>query len=262
MNSKKVVFVSSIIVLMLGAFMFQCNFSGNFTIADENTRHDEVKYPKLASLSNNDIINSVFDARVSDYSNLGYFPQLYEPSLQATYYALYILDAIGKLNHINQSEIIDYIMSHYDPTNFIFMDTLEYRYLDSDFSRPYYPLSTVLEVNCYAVLSLEILNSLHLINTQGMISFIWDCQYLGGFIGQRYTEFLDPGFLVPSADNTYYAVKVLDLLMNDWSMETTRKNEIIQFVNGLQINGSGWMEGGFRNDEDVMVDTLIPSEIA
>ena len=261
MNSKKVVFVSSIIVLMLGAFMFQCNFSGNFTIADENTRHDEVKYPKLASLSNNDIINSVFDARVSDYSNLGYFPQLYEPSLQATYYALYILDAIGKLNHINQSEIIDYIVSHYEVSSNRFMDILAYRYLDTDFSKTYFPLNSILEVNCYAILSLKILNRTDLFNKQGIIDFIWDCYNpeTSGFIGQPYTAELEDGFRVSTADNTFFAVFTLNLLMDNWVGYSSKIQDIIQFINNLQYPGGlGWMGGGFRNDDNTFVDSLNP----
>ncbi len=261
MNSKKVLFVSCIIVFMLSAIIFQCNFSCNFTIASENFRHDEVEYPELASLRNNEIINSIFDARVSDYSDLGYFPQIYEPSLQATYYGLYILDTIGKLNHINQSEIINYIMSHYDIGSNRFMDTLAYRYLDTDFSKTYFPLNSILEVNCYAILSLKLLNRTDLFNTQGMIDFIWDCYNpeASGFIGQPYSAELEDGFRVSTADNTFFAIFTLNLLMDNWVGYSSKIQDIIQFINNLQYPGGlGWMGGGFRNDDNTFVDTLNP----
>jgi hypothetical protein len=51
--------------------------------------------PKTSSIDNYETIESIFAQKLTDYSQLGYFPQYYEPSLQATYYALYILEALG-----------------------------------------------------------------------------------------------------------------------------------------------------------------------
>ena len=205
--------------------------------------------------SNSEIIDSIFNERVYEYYDLGYFNQMYESSLQATYYALYILDILGKLDQINQTEVINYIMSHYDDDSKRFMDTLAYRYLDTDFSQFYYPLSTMLETNCYAILSLDILSSLNLTDSQEMIDFIWDCYnpISSGFIGRPYYTGLEEGFKISTMDNTYFAVQTLDLLMNDWLGYSTQRDEIIQFVNDLQLSG-----GGFLNDEDIGIDTLNP----
>ena len=106
--------------------------------------------------SNYEIISDIFNDKLSKDSSLGHFPQLFEPSLQATYYALYILETLGKLDLINQSTILNYIMAHYDASSHLFMDIYSYRYLDTDFSQCYYPFTSVLEVNCYALLSLDI----------------------------------------------------------------------------------------------------------
>jgi hypothetical protein len=132
------------------------------------------------------------------------------------------------------------------------MDKLAYRYLDTDFTKAFYPLSSVLEVNCYAVLSLDILGRLNLIDVQKMIEFIWDCYNPTehGFIGQAYSVSLDNNFKVSTADNTYYAAITLDLLLNsDWSSNITERDNIINYFNSLQsTNVFEWYYGGFYND--------------
>lgn len=223
--------------------------------------NSKLNTPIVSSGSNRDLIDSVFDAKVLEYQDLEYFKQLHEPSLQATYEALYILDALGKLDRVNQTASINYVMSHYDIGVNRFMDTLAFRYLDTNFSQMYYPLSSVLEANCYAVLSLDILGSLDLIDGQEMINFIWSCYnpVSSGFIGQSYDADLEDGFKTSTADNTYHAVIALDLLMNDWAGHASEKNDIIQFVNDLQLPGGGsWSAGGFLNDEDAGIDSLYP----
>jgi len=85
--------------------------------------------------NNNDIIDSVFNAKIEDYNNHSYYSQVYESSLQATYYALYILNVLGKLDTINQSTMVNYILSHYEPSSDRFMDSLSYRYLTIDVTR-------------------------------------------------------------------------------------------------------------------------------
>ncbi|GAG84473.1 unnamed protein product, partial [marine sediment metagenome] len=47
------------------------------------------------SLTNNEILNDIFNNKILEYISNGYFPQIYETSLQATYYALFILSSIG-----------------------------------------------------------------------------------------------------------------------------------------------------------------------
>ena len=160
---------------------------------NENSSITKIIYdinPKTTSSRNYDNIEELFNAKYDDYNSLGYFPQIYESSLQATYYALYILDAIGKLDQINQTAVINYIMNHYDIISGTFMDMYALRYLDTDIELKYYPLTSFLEVNCYASLSLAILGRLDLIDQQMMIDFIWSCQYPGakGFIGQPYNK--------------------------------------------------------------------------
>jgi len=262
MTLKKYIPVSCILILIFCGGVYILNiprisYSEHESngISPYNNFYNKIISPKVASGSNRDLIDSLFNDKILEYYDTGYFPQVYESSLQATYYALYVLDSVEKLNQINQTEIINYIMSHYELSSHRFMDTLAYRYLDTDFSQFYYPLSTVLEVICYAILSLDKLSSLHLIDSQQMIDFIWSCYnpISSGFIGQPYDSGLEDGFKVATADNTYFAVQTLDLLMNDWLGYSTQRDEIIQFMNDLQLPG-----GGFLNDEDTGIDTLNP----
>ncbi|MFW9826683.1 MAG: hypothetical protein ACFFEY_03575 [Candidatus Thorarchaeota archaeon] len=250
---------SILTLLLIFSFIGSIGYkSFHLTQLDNNLKYKSSNLPnlpQLSSTSNQEILDSIFNSKIIDYSNFGYFPQIYKPSLQATYYALYILNTLGKLHTINQSEIINYIMSHYNSATNLFTDTLANRYLGTDFDLTYFSLSTVLEVNCYAILSLNILGQLDLIDTLEMVNFIWDCQHpvSGGFIGQVYDSGLDDGFKIATADNTYFAVMVLDLLMNNWVGYSTQKTQIIQFLNNLQLSN-----GGFKNDGDHGFDSLYP----
>ena len=263
MKTKFQYFVSIFLVLFLSSIILAPsikNLSGHE--GNENTIFNETpsQYLVVSGGDNRELLDSLFNAKVLEYYDRGYFPQVYEPSLQATYYALYTLHSIEKLHEINQTKIIEYIMDHYEDDSTRFMDTLAYRYLDTDFMKTYFPLSTVLEVTCYAILSLELLDALDLLNIQEMIDFIWSCHNptSGGFIGQPYDAGLEDGFKVATADNTYFAVITLDLLMDDWLGYSSQKDTIISFINGLQNpSGVGWASGGFDNDENKDFNSLL-----
>ncbi|MFW9988855.1 MAG: hypothetical protein ACFFC3_09390, partial [Candidatus Odinarchaeota archaeon] len=223
----------------------------------DNTINSDI-IPNLSD-NNFDNVEDILDSKVNNYSSIGYFPQLYQPSLQATYYALYILEQIGRLTEINQADIIDFIMSCYDSISQRFIDDYARRYLDIDIYKTYYPYTSLLEVNCYAILSLDILESLDLIDIQESIDFIWSCyqQVSSGFIGQPYDYWLEDHFKIATADNTYFAVSTLDLLMNNWNGYSQEKNDIIEFLESLQsTNSFYWYFGGFENDEDHSLDTI------
>ena len=204
-------------------------------------------------------LNSVFDEKIDAYNTFGFFPQVYGSSLQATYYGLYILDSIGKLDGLNKSKFTQYIMRHYNSSSNLFMDRFANRYLDTDFSHSYYPLSTVLEINSYAILSLSLLDELNLINISKSIDFLWSCYnpVSSGFIGQPYDPQLEGYFKISTMDNTYFAVTTLDLLMGSWSGYTQQKSELIVYINSLQMSGvMGWKLGGFKNDNASSFDSL------
>ncbi len=211
------------------------------------------------STNNFDIVPEILNSKLDDYNSLGYFLQIYQPSLQAMYYALSILEEVGRLSDINQTRILNYIMSCYNQSSFTFTDDYSLRYLDMNISKTYYPYSSLLEVNCYAILSLEILNNLILIDIQKSIDFIWDCYQTStsGFIGKPYNSNLPDYFKVSTMDNTYFAIVTLDLLMNDWNNYITEKNELIQYIQDLQsTNVFYWYFGGFENDIDHTIDTI------
>jgi prenyltransferase beta subunit len=258
-NFKKFIIGCSILLIISSTIIIQVGNSNSFENNQDihQRQQDTVDLTERLSVSssksNYDIIDEIFGKKLLEYSTQGYFSQIYEASLQATYYALFILEAVGYLNVINQTEILNYIMSHYDENSYIFMDDYSDRYLETDFSTAFYPLTSVLETNCYAILSLNILNSLDMIDVQESINFIWSCYnpITSGFIGQSYDSLLYSRRKVSTMDNTYFAVKTLDFLMGSWVAYNQEKNEIIQYVNSLQImNNIDWEFGGFYNDND------------
>ena len=266
MQSKKIIVIFGIIsVLFLACFLLTSNMmkSGSLTALDTHTPDIEtdINFDALKSsdATNLEIIESIFDSKSNDYTTYGYYPQIYSDSLQATYYALFILDSIGKLDEIDQGEVITYIMSHYNSSSHQFLDDSAKRYLSSFIPNLYWPLTTLLEVNCYAVLSLDILNALNLIDTAEIIDFIWDCYHpdLHGFIGQPYDASLDEGFKIPTMDNTYYAVITLGLLISDWNGYSQERTEIVSYIDGLQSVGS---HTGFYNDKEPIFDSLFEIE--
>jgi len=248
---KKILFLLGVIVLVCIG-VFYPNY-GN-----QSEDHD-LSPLQMASINNYDSISTVFSEKLDSYNIYGIYPQLYSPSLQAIFYGVSTLDILGKLEQENTTSIIDSIMNHYNETSGLFMDKYAYRYLDTDFSQAYYPLTSVLEVNSYAVLALERLGALGLININKMINFLWSCYnpITSGFIGQPYSPTLDDFFKVSTADNTYYAVKTLDFLMNDWNSYAQERNDLISYINSLQITDNyNWKYGGFSNDLDPLFNSL------
>lgn len=211
-------------------------------------------------MSNSDIIQTMIDSYIAEYDAKGYFRSSYEASLQGIYFIISISDALDELENINQTEITGTIMSFYDADNGIFIDEYANRYLDTDFELNYYPLSTLLEVNCYAILSLEILGQLDLVNTQPLIDFIWSCynSSLGGFIGQTNDPSLHEDCKIPTLDNTYYAVKALDILLENWQECSTEKTQIINFVQDLQVLDPSYdFYGAFQNDANEDFHSIV-----
>ncbi|MBY9016591.1 MAG: hypothetical protein KGD68_12925, partial [Candidatus Lokiarchaeota archaeon] len=253
---KTRVLVSVVLIVVLTYFSTISITSVATPVERQNENFDLLA---TSDTSNLEILEAIFNAKNADFAAYSYYPQIYSGSLQATYYALYVLDAIGKLGGIDQQAVINYIMSFYDSSSHIFSDENSDRYLASKIPGRYYPLSTLLEVNCYAVLSLDILNSINSIDVADMVTYIWDCYnpYLHGFVGQPYDSSLEEGFKVPTADNTYYAVITLDGLGFDWNSQPQERSDIASYVDGLQSLGSST---GFYNDREGMFDSLMEPE--
>ena len=262
-----------IFVIFLGFFLgFSFSIHTDFPLIDTsvNSNQSNIKNVNLvdqkellgsASGENYNNIQQIFNDKLSKYNTLGYFPQIYESSLQATYYALYVLDALGKLDTINQTAITEYIISYYNTSSHIFMDKYACRYLDIDSNYIYYPFSTLLEVNCYAILSLGILNQLSLIPAQDSIDFILSCYHpvSHAFIGQPYDTCPSGNLKIPTMDNTYYAIITLGKLNANLG---ALKDEITLFINGLQIPDYGFandMDSNFRSLGGIMLEPNLLS---
>ncbi|KKM75111.1 hypothetical protein LCGC14_1393540, partial [marine sediment metagenome] len=195
---KKLLLLIGFVILVSVGFLYPKN------MVHFEAEKDNSGALQMASETNFDHINSVFAEKVSSYNTYGVYPQLYKPSLQATFYGIILINNLGKLDQTKKPDLINYLMSHYNVTTGLFMDKYSYRYLDTDFSQIYYPLTSVLEVNSYAVLALDRLDALGLIDVNKMVSFIWSCYnpISSGFIGQPYSSDLEDYFKVSTADNT------------------------------------------------------------
>ncbi|MFX1410246.1 MAG: hypothetical protein ACFFA6_07830 [Promethearchaeota archaeon] len=259
-------------IAIFGTFLIVFGILLNIGVQAETALYSQSNVVNSVHLSSKqyiDDLNSILTRKLTDYSTTGYFPQIYEPSLQATYYALFIYNALDQLDQINLNDILDYILSCYDSDLNVFYDSYAYRYLDVDPSQSYmglinfYPLNSLLEVNCYAILSLDLLNGLDLIDNKSSIEFIWSCYNpnSGGFIGQPYNSGLESFLKTSTMDNTFLAILALDKLMDDWSEYSTQKTEIIQYIDGLQISANtDWRYGGFYNDDDISFTSLEPTK--
>ncbi|MFX1338889.1 MAG: hypothetical protein ACFFDK_09795 [Promethearchaeota archaeon] len=211
--------------------------------------------PSLSSGEIYDALNIIFNELYKEFNTQEFFSQSYESSLQATYYALYILNATDRLGTINQTKIFNYIMEHYDMESKTFMDSYAERYLCTDYSQTnYFPFPSLLEVNCYAILSLNILRNLTAINKQEAINFIWSCfnqPTERGFIGQPYSPSLQSYFKISTIDNTFYAILALEVLGDDPSGHSQEWQKTEYFIKDLQNTTiSSVFYGGYFNDED------------
>ncbi len=217
--------------------------------------HFKSEDPQTSGDPNRELIEEIIDIRMNNFSEEGYFPQFYEANLQSIYFALHALDTLDRLNTIDKTSLANIIMSYYSDIEQYFLDSYALRYLDTDFTLVYYPLTTLLEVNCYAILSLNLLDKLDLINPSAFISFIWSCYqpYTSGFIGQPYDTGLASEFKIATMDNTYYAVSTLDLFLSSWDAYQTEVSELINFINNLQETEPPY---GFNNDLNDMFYSL------
>ena len=121
----------------------------------------EEKSPLMSSISHEDKLERIFDRKLADFNTFDHFPQYYMTSLQATYHALYVLNAIGRLGLIKSTEVTNYLMSHYDDNSHSFLDDYSIRYIDVNSSQYFFPLNSLLETTCYGVLSLDLLGTVH-----------------------------------------------------------------------------------------------------
>ena len=258
MNTYKKSFILSIAILLtISIFIAQDNTnstdSSNYN-KQEGDIFIEMMDKKL--YSNGPVLDNleiIFQSKLDQFKSSGYFPQIYGSSLQATYYGLYILNALDELDMLDISKVVEYIMSNYNTSSHTFMDSYAYRYLDTDFNQRYYPYTSILEVNCYAILSLALLTRLDEINPQYSADFIHSCYNpkTSGFIGQPYSPSLHPNFRISAMDNTYYAIIALDVLGDDWSAYSSEQAELIAYIKGLQSEHPWeWYYGGFHNDND------------
>ncbi len=230
--------------------------------------HESVPHPlnelQLSTGEGYDVINEMFDEKYNEFIAQKYFSQSYESSLQALYYALYVLNALNKLNIINHTTILNYIISCYNEAFEHFADSYAQRYLQTNFSITnylgYFQFPSLLEVNCFAILSLDILGELDEIDKQQTIDFIWSCLNQPterGFIGQPYSSDLEPYFKVSTADNTYFAILALEALGDDPSSHPDEWLHIEQFIKDLQNSDAmSYFYGAFYNDEDQSLATL------
>ena len=252
------------IKIIIGLLLICAICALSFSIINDVSKPNlvtQVEYPlfehrevsPLTSDATVEFLEDILTEKTAEYNANGYFSSYYQPTLQATYQALSTLQSLGRLSQVDEVAVGQYIMSHYVAVNSCFIDDTVYRYLDVDLDRIYYPLTSLLEVTIYGILSLHLINHLGSINSQELINFIWSCYnpITSGFIGRPHDVSLEPKYLIPTADNTYFALITLDVLLSDWTPYQNEINELIVYLNSLQAGG-----GGFYNDKDMAFDSI------
>ncbi len=239
------------------SIMIRCLESDKLVNTDINTRHDLQIHLSTPGYNQSDL-DELLDGRLSDYNLYGCFQEHYTPSIRDTYFALYALDAIDKLDQINESIILNYITAHYNSTNNEFQDSYSLRFYDLVDSEAFYQNSPLLTY-CYAVLSLDIMGELDVLAHKNITNYIWSCHDsdTGGFFGHP-TPTTSPQN-IPTAENTFFAVKVLNFLNFNWNNYAAQRSQIVSFLNSLQIQSpyNSFTHGGFNNDLEDSVDTVL-----
>ena len=78
--------------------------------------------PYTSSSSNYHLIEDIIDDKLEKFATQGYFSQIYEASLQSIFFSLEILDSLNRLYTINESAIVNCIMSYYSQEEQYFID--------------------------------------------------------------------------------------------------------------------------------------------
>ena len=255
---KHKILVGSLIIFIFGMAGFISILSSNKTVSTDFSQVNMKRINSSASGLNQSEINDLLDGRLAKYNLYGHFEEYYVPSIRDTYFALYILDAIGKLNQTDKVAISNYIMNHYNAINNEFQDDYSLRFFDLDNSEAYYQNSPLLTY-CYAVLSLILLDQLDSLVPADIMNYIWNCfdSNSGGFFGFPTPDKSPQN--ITTAENTFFAVIVLNELSIDWDLYVIQKTQIISFLNLLQIQSpyNPFTHGGFNNDLEDTVDTVL-----
>ena len=232
-------------------------FGLSLNLEDRTVDGEDLSKPWSSSGYNQADIDDLLDGRLSDFDISGNFEQFYEPSIRDTYYALYIANALGKVSQLNGTEITNYIMSRYSLITNKFQDDYSLRFYDLGDSEASYQSSPLLAY-CYAVLALDILGQMGQIQQTDILSYIWSCfdYSTGGFWG--YPNPTGSPQDISTAENTYYAVKVLNHLGIDWMYYSTEKTLIVNYLNLLQDQNDLFpmYYGSFKNDQNDLVETV------
>jgi prenyltransferase beta subunit len=177
---KKILTIITIFLLsfILTGIFLQTEFEFNNVSPKEKIspyKDSDLKKSTSNNLTNYEILEDITISKLEEYNSQEYFSQYYLPSIQATYYALSIADFLNSFDSMNKTSLRNFIMNHYDMEENIFSDDYSDRYLDTNFNLTYYSLNSLLEVNCYAYLCLDILNHTELIDETKFLDFIWSC---------------------------------------------------------------------------------------
>ncbi len=251
-----------IIALLLGSSFCLMFDQNNPTFTSQYRDNDIYITNRYLSSSvsglNQSSIDELLDEKLNDYNQYGHFQEYYTPSIRDTYFALYVLETIGKLDQIDNSSILDYIIDHYNVAINEFQDDYSLRFYDLRDSEAYYQNSPLLTY-CYAVLSLLILDELDFLVQSDIVDYIWSCfdSEIGGFFGYPSADRSPQN--VSTAENIFFAVKVLNEIGINWNNYDTQKYQIISFLDSLQIQSpfNTYTHGEFNNDLEDLVDTVV-----
>ncbi len=255
---KQKILIGNLIIFIVGMSGFISLLSSKKMVSIDFSQANIKRIDSSEYGLNQSNVDDLLDDRLSDYNQYGCFQEYYSPSIRDTYFALYVLDAISKLHQIDEGKVLQYIMSHYDSVNNEFQDDYSLRFYDLIDSEAYYQNSPLLTY-CYAIFSLIILDELSALNQEDITDYIWSCHDpdTGGFFGCPSPDSSPQN--IPTAENTFFAVELLNVLNINWDYYLVQRNQIIAFLNSLQVQSpyNSYTHGGFNNDLEDLVDTVL-----
>ncbi len=247
------------------------NHDIEISIDDTNTEFIQ-PYPMI---SNDNVLNSDIQSQIQwnnesltylsdeilDSFNTGEWKDhSYTPTIRATYHGIRSLEIINTLDEINENSVITYLMSLYNDSTHLFKDEmcglLPY---SVELEKKGY---SQVEATAYAILILDILNSLdelesaeqiNIINTlRGAINTVDGgfCHSPTGIPGTKYEN--------SSLQLSYYGYLALQVLQPSYPLSPEQTNSLIDFVSDRQHMDTSHLEhyGGYMDTSYSTITTI------
>lgn len=179
----------------------------------------------LASITNFSILaDYIANLQIHEWHGRGGVKYPFLPDIESTYYGYMILQLVQKENLVNTTSIINYLTSNYDPFEGSFTNTWNDLEVSSATSKTC--------ATSFAIIILSQTNSLELINTTKVASFLASCQDVSGGFADY------PGSMQINIINTWVALEALKTLDALNIVNVTTAIEYLSQCQNLDVSDS------------------------